>query len=100
MASGILYKNVNNVMITVKTINNLSSQPKLVRLNLSDNLLKIRERLEMRKIINETISFAYKFSDEFAEITLEDEENFLLNEIIEENILYLKQYSKISWKYL
>src|SRR5947199_8232037 len=104
MASGVIYNNANNVKITVKNICKTSSQPKLVRLNLSDNLLRIRKQLEKRDIIDETLSFAHKFSennnncDEFAEITPEDEESFLLNEIIDEKILYLKQCSKINWK--
>src|SRR5204862_26593 len=67
------------------------------------NLLRIRKQLEKRDIIDETLSFANKFSDnsdEFAEIMPEDEESFLLNEIIDEKILYLKQCSKINWKFL
>ena len=93
MASGVIYNNANNVKITVKNICKTSSQPKLVRLNLTDNLSKIRKQLEKDNNINDTLSFSRKYlinnnGDEsygFAEIALENEKDFLLNEIINEN---------------
>src|SRR5581483_11105980 len=98
-----------NVKITVKIISNPPLQPKLTRLNLSDNLLIIRRNLEKSNIINETLSFTDKYSEngknsEFAEIALEDEENFLLGDIVHKSgnnhILYLKTSSRINWKFL
>ena len=102
-------------IITVETIGDPPSYiPKsahLVRLKLTDNLLSVRQELEKNELIliNNTLLFSRKFLENnnnsnksygFAEIALEKEENFLLNEIIDENILYLKQCSKINWKFL
>ncbi|RIA81538.1 hypothetical protein C1645_744442 [Glomus cerebriforme] len=100
------FSNNVNVIITIKTIDGPSI---LHRLNLTDNLIKVRQELEKSKFIDDTLLFSRKYSENkdninygFAEIALENEENYLLNEIIDENgnILYLKQCSKPDWKCL
>lgn len=105
---------INNVIVIVKTIGDPPSQPpKSTRLNLSDNLLIIREKLEKDSSINNSLLFSKKYpvinnngnrSYEYAEITLEEEENYLLDEIIDEvmseKIIYLKKCSKFNWSYL
>ena len=60
MASSIINKNANNVKITVKNISKTSSQSKLVRLNLSDNLLAIRQELKQNYEINDILLFLVK----------------------------------------
>jgi hypothetical protein len=104
----------SNVIITIKTILDVPLYPppsaRTVRLNLTDNLLIIRQELEKKKFIDNTLLFSNKYTENynndnisygFAEIELEEEENYLLNEIIDENnILYLKQCSKPDWKCL
>ncbi|RIA81543.1 hypothetical protein C1645_836840 [Glomus cerebriforme] len=100
----------NKIPITVKIISNSLQETKtfLVTLNLSDSLLVIRQELEKKKIIDDTLLFSKKHSNDnninygFLEIALEKEENYLLNEIIDGNgnILYLKQCSKPDWKCL
>src|SRR5581483_8959621 len=90
------------VIIQLKTISNSSSQPKPVQLHPTDNLKKIRKQLENDNIINNTFSFSKKYSiinddggesDGFAEIAIENENEFLLNEIIDEscNTLYIME---------
>jgi len=103
-----------NVIITVKTIGNpLSHPPQSVRLNLTDNLLIIRQELNESRVINDTLLFSRRYLEnnyndnnnyEFAEIPLEKEEDFSLTDIICESgdyyILYLKQSSKVNWSIL
>src|SRR5690349_7535017 len=84
--------------ITVQTINQPPSQ--LVRLNLTDNLSKIRKELEIKNVINDSLLFLKRTEiDEFAEITPVNEKDFVLSDIIDENgkILYLK-CSRPDWK--
>ncbi|GBB87408.1 hypothetical protein RclHR1_13880003 [Rhizophagus clarus] len=109
----------SNVIITVKTIDNPPLYPPLsartVRLNLTDNLLMVRKELEKKKFIDNTLLFSNKYPEDnnnndniishgYGGIELEEEENYLLNEIIdiidEKNILYLKQCSEPNWKWL
>src|SRR6266496_4080421 len=94
-----------SVDVIVKFIKDPQSRPsKLVRLNLKDNLLKIRQNLE--KVIDNTLLFSKKYADDdnisYAEIAIEKERNHRLNEIIDnyngKKILYLKQCSKPDWK--
>src|SRR3954471_8455580 len=77
------------VMITVTIKRNSSSlETKLVRLNLTDNLLNIRKKLEKDYGIDDTLLFSKKsFSNnnknyEFTEIELEKEENARLDDIV------------------
>ncbi|RGB23600.1 hypothetical protein C1646_774256 [Rhizophagus diaphanus] len=66
--------NIDIVDVIVKTIGDPTDPtPKLIRLNLSDNLLSIRKKLEKDCIINDTLSFSKKFNNEFTEIIHEDE---------------------------
>src|ERR1051325_10814586 len=104
----------NNVIITVKTIGDPPSHPpQSVHLNLTDNLSIIRQELKKGKVINDTLLFSRKYLENndndnksygFAEISLENEEDFRLDEIICESgndyILYLKKSSKINWNNL
>ncbi|PKY51493.1 hypothetical protein RhiirA4_468570 [Rhizophagus irregularis] len=95
--------NIDIVDVIVKTIGDPTDPtPKLIRLNLSDNLLSIRKKLEKDCIINDTLSFSKKLDHEFAEIVHEDE--FRLYDIIykieSENILYLTHCSIPNWEYL
>ncbi|PKY42181.1 hypothetical protein RhiirA4_540209 [Rhizophagus irregularis] len=104
----------SNTIVTVKTIVDPPSYPlssaRTVRLNLTDNLLTIRQELEKKKFIDNTLLFSKQYLENsnydninygFAEIELEEEENYLLDEIIGENkILYLKQCSEPDWKCL
>jgi hypothetical protein len=101
----------DNDIVTVKIINDLSStHAKTARLNLTDNLLKVRQVLEVSGIVDNTLLFSRKYLKNdndnktygFAEIALEKEENYRLNEIIDKNgnILYLKQCSTPDWNYL
>ncbi|EXX56678.1 uncharacterized protein OCT59_022009 [Rhizophagus irregularis] len=78
--------------IIVNVIDDLPSQTlKFVRLNLEDNLLKIRQELEKKEVIGNSWLFSKKYSENndtgygFAEIAFNQKEFFLLNEIIEEN---------------
>ncbi|GBB92915.1 hypothetical protein RclHR1_20810002 [Rhizophagus clarus] len=104
-----------NAIVTVKTIDDPSSYPpRTVRLNLTDNLLIIRQELKKNGFIDNTLLFSRKYPENnnnnnnntivygFAEIALEKEEDYLLNEIIDknDNILYLKQCSIPDWKVL
>ncbi|GBC33766.2 kinase-like domain-containing protein [Rhizophagus irregularis DAOM 181602=DAOM 197198] len=101
-----IFSNNNHVDIVdviVKTIGDPTDPtPKFIRLNLSDNLLSIRKKLEKDCIINDTLSFSKKLDHEFAEIIHEDK--FRLYDIIykieSENILYLKHCSIPNWEYL
>ena len=90
----------------------------LVRLNPMDNLSNIRKRLKKHGIVkmDNTFSFSQKTPELFgehvengvrywlAEIAHEEEEEFLLKEILEkiddENILYLVRNSNADWKFL
>src|SRR5437763_1651861 len=91
-------------IITVKTIDEPSHTSKSARLKLKDNLLIVRQELEKDKFIDNSLLFSRKYLDksfEFAEISLEKEEDYLLNEIIgNEKILYLKRSSKLDWNCL
>ncbi|PKC02994.1 hypothetical protein RhiirA5_424433 [Rhizophagus irregularis] len=78
--------------IIVNVIDDLPSQTlKFVRLNLEDNLLKICQELEKKEVIGNSWLFSKKYSENndtgygFAEIAFNQEEFFLLNEIIEKN---------------
>ncbi|GBB87407.1 hypothetical protein RclHR1_13880002 [Rhizophagus clarus] len=81
-------------------------QNKFVRLNLSDDLSEVRQQLEKRDIINSTLSFIRKFSEngkiKFAEIEFEDEKVILLEKIVRRSenthILTLMKCSKFNWK--
>ncbi|CAB4430327.1 unnamed protein product [Rhizophagus irregularis] len=101
-----IFSNIKNAIVIVKAIDDPPSQPpKSVRLSLSDNLFTIRKELEKDSSINDTLLFSQKYFEnnkyEFAEINLEKEKYFLLNEIIyeSEKILYLKKSSKLDWNY-
>ncbi|PKB98823.1 hypothetical protein RhiirA5_506018 [Rhizophagus irregularis] len=106
------FSNNVNIIVTVEIINDSSSthNAKTARLNLTDNLLKIRQELKEDGIVDNTLLFSRKYfkndNDKktygFAEIALEKEENYRLNEIIDhnENILYFKQCSTPDWKCL
>ncbi|PKB95538.1 hypothetical protein RhiirA5_436526 [Rhizophagus irregularis] len=103
---GIFNKTANNVGITVEYIDQKTLQPpQFIQLNLSENLSKIRLRLDDRGIINSTLSFVRKFGNSrFAEIAFEEEENISLNEIVRKSedarILSLMTCSKFNWKIL
>ncbi|PKK63954.1 hypothetical protein RhiirC2_854660 [Rhizophagus irregularis] len=103
---GIFNKTANNVGITVEYIDQKTLQPpQFIHLNLSENLSKIRQRLNERDIINSTLSFVRKFGNsKFAEIAFEEEENISLNEIVRKSegarILSLTTCSKFNWKVL
>ncbi|PKC62962.1 hypothetical protein RhiirA1_520482 [Rhizophagus irregularis] len=89
--------------IFIKTIG--KPTPKLDRLNLTDNLSNIRLELEKRNTIDETLSFSKKTPEnEFAEIELENEKIFFLENIIDNvnsyYFLYLIKNSRPSWKIL
>ncbi|EXX72625.1 hypothetical protein RirG_067520 [Rhizophagus irregularis DAOM 197198w] len=92
----------SNVKVEVQNLDTKSSQ--LVDLNLTDNLSKIRKKLENDNdnIINNTLLFSKKREERFIEIPFKKEDEFLLNEIIDKsgNILYLKFCSKPNWKFL
>ncbi|GBC32596.1 hypothetical protein GLOIN_2v1880620 [Rhizophagus irregularis DAOM 181602=DAOM 197198] len=106
----------SNAIVTVKTIVDPPSYPppsaRTVRLNLENNLSIIRQELKDKKFIDNTLLFSKKYRDDnndninygFSEIQLEEEEDYLLNDIIviidENNILYLKQCSEPDWKCL
>ncbi|PKB94965.1 hypothetical protein RhiirA5_437671, partial [Rhizophagus irregularis] len=107
------FSNNVNIIVTVKKIldDPISiTDAKVARLNLTDNLLKVRQELEVSGIVDNTLLFSRKYLDNinddktygFADIALEKEENYLLNEIIDKNgnILYLKQCSTPDWKCL
>ncbi|PKY53317.1 hypothetical protein RhiirA4_547598 [Rhizophagus irregularis] len=104
-----IFSNIKNVIVIVKSIDDPPSQPpKSVRLNLSDNLLAIRKELERDSSINDTLLFSKKYPEinnnyGFAEIAFEKEDDFLLDDIIDEvgseKILYLKKCSKLDWNY-
>ncbi|PKY55765.1 hypothetical protein RhiirA4_548892 [Rhizophagus irregularis] len=107
------FSNNVNIIVTVKKIidDPLSiTDAKVARLNLTDNLLKVRQELEVNGIVDNTLLFSRKYLDNinddktygFADIAFEKEENYLLNEIIDKNgnILYLKQCSTPDWKCL
>ncbi|RGB40055.1 hypothetical protein C1646_753748 [Rhizophagus diaphanus] len=91
----------SNVIVTVKTM----ADARIVRLNLTDNLLIIRQELEKKKFIDNTLLFSKKYFESsnydnvnygFTEIELEEEENYLLAEIIDENnILYLNNVQNL-----
>ncbi|GES99751.1 hypothetical protein GLOIN_2v1471308 [Rhizophagus clarus] len=98
-----------NVGITVEYIGQKTLQPcKFVHLNLSDNLSRVRQQLEKRDIINSTLSFVRKFSENgntnYAEIEFRDEEDILLDKIVRQSgdtyILTLMTCSKSNWKIL
>src|ERR1051325_1486580 len=107
---GIFNKRVKVLIITKC---DSASQSKIALLSLSDNLLIIRKKLKREKIIDDTLSFTNRYpenNDEsynFSEISLEDEEDFRLGDIICESkengnnyTLYLMKCSRISWKFL
>ncbi|CAB5383743.1 unnamed protein product [Rhizophagus irregularis] len=82
-------------IVFIKTIGD--QNPKLYRLNLTDNLSDIRKELEKHNTINDTLSFSKKSPEnEFAEIV--HEYDFLLKEIIDDvnscNYLYLMNNSR------
>uniref|UniRef100_U9TTV0 Crinkler family protein n=1 Tax=Rhizophagus irregularis (strain DAOM 181602 / DAOM 197198 / MUCL 43194) TaxID=747089 RepID=U9TTV0_RHIID len=85
-----IFSNIKNVIVIVKSIDDPPSQPpKLVCLCLSDNLLTIRKELERNSSINDTLLFSKKYPEindnyGFAEITFEKEDDFLLDDIIDE----------------
>jgi hypothetical protein len=103
-------KKVNNVWVTVECID----LPKplqtnnFIQLTLSDNLLKVRQILEEKNIIDSTLSFVKKYSEngdsKIAEIAFEDEESMRLSEIVRKtddtHILNLTTCSKFKWKNL
>lgn len=105
-----IFSNNNKNIVIVTAIDDPPSQPsKLVHLNLSDNLFTIRKELEKDSSINDTLLFSKKYTENnnnygFAEIGLEKEDDFLLDEIVDEveseKILYLKKCSKLDWNYL
>jgi hypothetical protein len=104
-----IFSNIKNVIVIVKTIDDPSQPPKSVRLDLSYNLLTIRKELEKDSSINDTLLFSKKYPEindnyGFAEIALEKEDDFVLDDIIDEvmgeKILYLKKCSKLDWNYL
>ncbi|CAB4376447.1 unnamed protein product [Rhizophagus irregularis] len=74
----------------------------LVRLNVYDNLLNIREELKNNDMIemNHTLSFAKKESDGLSEINVLDEESINLYDILDGNVLHLVKSSKCNWKFL
>ncbi|CAB4436188.1 unnamed protein product [Rhizophagus irregularis] len=93
--------------IIVNVIDDPPSQTlKLVRLNLEDNLLEIRQELEKKEVIDNSWLFSKKYPENnntsygFAEIAFNEEEFFLLNDIIDRNsnTLYLKR--QFSWSHL
>jgi hypothetical protein len=90
-------------VIYIKTIGNTT--PKLDRLVLTDNLSNIRIELEKRKTIDETLLFSKKSPEnEFSEIVRENEDKFILEEIIDCinscYFLYLIKNSRPGWKIL
>ncbi|CAB4415373.1 unnamed protein product [Rhizophagus irregularis] len=105
---GVIFnKTANNVGITVEYMDQKTLQlPQFIQLNLSENLSKIRQRLNDRGIINSTLSFVRKYdgNSRFAEIAFEEEENISLNEIVRKSedtrILSLTTCSKFNWKVL
>ncbi|PKC62441.1 hypothetical protein RhiirA1_538499 [Rhizophagus irregularis] len=67
-------------------------------LNPDDCLSDVRKELESSNTINDMLIFSKKIGEEFIEVEREDEENFLLKEIItDDKILYL---NRIDWKLL
>src|SRR4051812_19436882 len=84
--------------ITVQSLKHVS-----VDLNLKDNLLKIRERLEQNNKINmnDTLSFVNKIGQikndsstgsAMAEIAREDEERIILEKIIEKKVNFISKF--------
>src|SRR3954451_16363487 len=107
----------NNIPKNIKVIvqKHKPSKRALVRLNLMDNLSNIRKKLQNHSIIkmNNTFSFSQKtpeinaddgISYGLTEIAHEEEEDFLLKEILEEineeNILHLMRNSNADWEVL
>ncbi|GBB96282.1 hypothetical protein RclHR1_27170002 [Rhizophagus clarus] len=89
--------------VFIKTIGNKT--PKLDHLVLTDSLSNIRIELEKRNTIDETLLFSVKSPDnEFAEIVRENEEKFLLKDIIDDvnsnYFLYLIKNTRPSWNIL
>ncbi|CAI2188932.1 180_t:CDS:2, partial [Funneliformis geosporum] len=78
--------------VLVKVCYPTSRPPNLVHLQLGENLSKIRKELEMRKFINDKLSFSQNII-EMSKVENSDEGTFRLNEIIVKNnekyILYL-----------
>ncbi|GBB83351.1 hypothetical protein RclHR1_10080004 [Rhizophagus clarus] len=102
-------KKVNSVEVKIVCIDPQKTL-QTINLNLSDNLSKVRQRLEEKDIMNPTLSFV-EFSEndnnEFTEITFENEEDKRLSEIVrkieEVRILTLttcSKFKKINWKIL
>ncbi|RIA95363.1 hypothetical protein C1645_816731 [Glomus cerebriforme] len=98
-------------IVYIKTIGDFPLQSsKVYFLNLKNKLSDIRKELRKYKIINDTLSFSKKNNNdaEFYEIVRESEENFLLEQIIDEVnddnsksfFLYLKSYSNPTWDVL
>ncbi|CAI2167333.1 5856_t:CDS:1 [Funneliformis geosporum] len=98
----------NNVEIIIQITSETPTKLFKTGLNLTDNLSIIRKELKEKGIINDTLFFLKKIAesnnddDDFSEISLENEENSLLNDVIEENnkTLYLKKNSNQDWKFL
>jgi hypothetical protein len=91
------------IIVLIKIIENTSLQtPIFKKLNPDDDLSNIRKELENSNIINDMLLFSKKINNDYGEMKREDEENFLLKEIIkidddDQNILYLK---RLYWKFL
>ncbi|CAB4495877.1 unnamed protein product [Rhizophagus irregularis] len=93
----------------IKTLGHLPSQSsKLCFLNLKNNLSDIRKELKKYKIINDTLLFTKKISGEFSEVVRENEEKFLLEQIIDKVVndnstnifIYLMKNSIPDWNIL
>src|ERR1051325_9699680 len=93
--------------IKVKYLHNSSQESKYTSLNLTDDLSNIRRELEQNEKYD-ILLFLKKYlensnhdeSYEFCEIAFEDEECISLNEIVDNNILFIKCKIKINWKIL
>ncbi|CAB4431661.1 unnamed protein product [Rhizophagus irregularis] len=85
----------------IKIINEDGSQSS-ENLDLTKTLDSIRKKLEKENKIDDKISFSQKFNGELVEITRGNEEDFILNDIIENDSkkLYLKKATTTCWKFL
>src|SRR6266542_3505317 len=103
---------LDNEKITIKIINSLPQEAKLILLNPKDKLLTIRQKLEVDYKFT-LLKFFRRFSENdenenyggsygFAEIELKDEEQFSLSEIIGNNLLYIKCkiQTDVDWNFL
>ncbi|CAB4376468.1 unnamed protein product [Rhizophagus irregularis] len=87
------------IIVFIKIVENSASlqSPILRKLNQNDRLSKIRKELE-NSVIDDMLLFSKKVNDEFGVLKYEEEENFYLKDVIDDqNILYLK---RVYWKFL